>query len=42
MNKPQWLFMFANLKQEAVPFVVPMSNWIYAANDDVMYSDKKR
>jgi len=39
-NKLQWIFKFVNFKQEAVPVIIPMSNWIYAANDDVMYTKK--
>lgn len=40
INKPVWLFAMS--KPEAMPFVVPMSNWIYAANDDVIYSKDKQ
>jgi len=27
---------------QAVPVKVPMSNWIYAANDDVIFSKPKK
>jgi len=28
-------------KPQAVPVVFPMTRWMYAANDDIMYKDKK-
>jgi len=34
------LFGFTTL--QAVPVVIPMSNWIYAANDDIMYNKPKK
>jgi hypothetical protein len=41
-EQAKWFFVFINMKQEAVPIVMPLSNWICSANDDIMFAPRTR